>query len=142
MIAMLSASSLGKKAWVYTASASAENLSRLCTRYCSVESVIANGYDAVNLDLDVPNAQLTEYRVRGIPTVLYTIDSVEIYSALWTLGATYVKTNRPWLFTGIDQPVPRMTHAQYAAFWFVFFLSGGSAVVIGLFLRQKGIFSR
>ncbi|MEX2682819.1 MAG: glycerophosphodiester phosphodiesterase family protein [Candidatus Sigynarchaeota archaeon] len=142
MIAMLGASSLGKKAWVYTASASAENLSRLCTRSCSVESVIAKGYDAVNLDLDVPNARLAEYRAHGIPTILYTVDSVEIYSTLWTLGVMYVKTNRPWLFTGLDQPVPRMTHAQYAAFWLAFFAAGIAAVIFALILRQKGIVPR
>nr|MDO8116203.1 glycerophosphodiester phosphodiesterase family protein [Candidatus Sigynarchaeota archaeon] len=140
MIAMLNASPLGKKAWVYTASNSAENLTRLCTRSCPVESVITNGYDAVNLDLDVPNALLVEYHTRGIPTVVYTVDSVEIYSGLWTLGATYVKTNRPWLFTDLDQPVPRMTRAEYAAFWLVFFAAGGGAVVIALYLRQKRIF--
>ncbi|MBN2150170.1 MAG: hypothetical protein JW839_01865 [Candidatus Lokiarchaeota archaeon] len=140
MIAMLNASSLGKRAWVYTASASAENLSRLCTRSCSVESIIANGYDGVNLGLAVPNAQLAEYYARGIPTVVYTVDSVEIYSALWTLGVMYVKTNRPWLFTGLEQPVPRMDHAQYAAFWLSFFAAGGGAVVFALILRQKKIF--
>ncbi len=142
MISMLNASSLGKKAWVYTKSALAENLSRLCTMSCSVESVIANGYDAVNLDLDVPNAQLSEYYAHGIPTVVYTVDSVQIFSTLWTLGVTYVKTNRPWLFTGLDQPVPRMDHAQYAAFWLAFFAAGCGSVVIGLFLRQKGNSSR
>jgi glycerophosphoryl diester phosphodiesterase len=138
MITMLNASTLGKKAWVYTKSALAENLSRLCTMSCSVESVIANGFDGVNLGLEVTNAQLAAFYAHGIPTVVYTVDSVQIYSTLWTLGVTYVKTNRPWLFTGLDQPVPRMDHAQYAAFWLVFFAAGGGSVVICLYLRKKG----
>ncbi len=142
MITMLNVSSLGKKAWVYTRLASAANLSRLCTGSCSVESVIANDYDAVNMGLDVPNALLADYYAHGITTVLYTVDSVQIYSTLWTLGVTYVKTNCPWLFTGLDQPVPRMDHAQYAAFWLAFFAAGGGLVVIDLFLRQRGNISR
>jgi hypothetical protein len=142
MITMLNASTLGKKAWVYTASASAANLSKVCSWSCSVDSVFTKGFDLVNLDLDVSNAQLVEYYARGIPTVLYTVDSVQIFSTLWTLGVTYVKTNRPWLFIDLDQPVPRMDHAQYSAFWLAFFTAGGGSVVIGLFLRQKGNISR
>jgi glycerophosphoryl diester phosphodiesterase len=137
MIAMLNASALGKKAWVYSTWASAASLTRMCTSHCSVDYVIANGFDAVNSDLDVPNAQLAEYHTRGIPTVVYTVDSVPIYSTLWALGVTYVKTGRPWLFSDLDQPVPHIDPGQYTAFWLAFFAAGFGSVAIVLILGQQ-----
>ncbi|NMC06144.1 MAG: hypothetical protein GYA24_13090 [Candidatus Lokiarchaeota archaeon] len=128
MIAMLDASSLGKKAWVYTSSSSAANLSRLCTRSCSIDNVIDKGYDAVNLGLDVTNAQLAAYRARGITTVVYTVDSVPVFSTLWSLGVTYVKTGRPWLFEHLEQPLFRMDQSGYITSW-VFFLAIGCGAV-------------
>nr|MDO8114792.1 glycerophosphodiester phosphodiesterase family protein [Candidatus Sigynarchaeota archaeon] len=140
MLSNMTTSSLGKRAWVYTASADAVNLTRLCTYNCSVESVLAKGYDMVNTDVNIPNSQLRDFYAHGIPTILYTVDNVETFFTLWTLGVTYVKTNRPWLFTSLVQPVPRMDIAQHAMFWMIFWIIGCTVVLLTLYLKSRGIF--
>jgi hypothetical protein len=71
-LAMLTASSLGKKAWMYTSSVDAVNLTRTCNAACSVENIAAKGYELVNKGVDVDDVLLAAYQRAGIQVVVYT----------------------------------------------------------------------
>lgn len=141
MLTMLKTSTLGKKAWVYTSSASCANLTRMCTSNFSVANIRAKGYDMINTDVNIPNSQLRDLYQHSIPSVVYVVDNVQAFSTFWALGATYVKTDQPWLFTNLDKPIACMEQGQYTELFLILYVAGAGAIVFFLPLKSRGIFS-
>ncbi|HME53990.1 MAG TPA: glycerophosphodiester phosphodiesterase family protein [Candidatus Lokiarchaeia archaeon] len=138
MLAMLEASTLGKKSWVYTSSPLYANLTRMCTSNFTVANIHAKGYDMINTDVNIPNAQLHDLYQHGIPSVVYVVDNVEAFSTFWALGATYVKTDQPWLFSNLDKPIAFMDQEQYATLFLILYGAGAGAIAIFLLLKSRG----
>jgi glycerophosphoryl diester phosphodiesterase len=142
VIALLAASSLGKKAWMYTSSVDAVNLTRTCSSACSVENVVAKGYELVNTGVNVDDGLLAAYQQAGIPVVVYTIDDTLAFSALWVRGVTYVKSNRPWIFTSLATPVGAMSAVDHATCWMVFYLVSVLALATALLVKQHALMGK
>ena len=141
MLAMIKASTLGKKAWVYTSSASYANLTRVCSINCTVANIHAKGYDMINTDVNIPNDQLRDLYRHNIPSVVYVVDNVPAFSTFWSLGATYVKTDQPWLFTNLEKPIACIDIEQYAAMFLILYATGVFTIVILLYFKSRRISS-
>jgi glycerophosphoryl diester phosphodiesterase len=77
-----------------------------------------------------------EYRIltnAGVRVMVWTIESVERYSQLWCLGVEWVKTNSPYKFNDLQQPLLYFSALFYNTTWII--IIGAMAVTILIFFK-------
>ncbi len=77
------------------------------------------------------NAEYREFYREGFPIMVYTINSLERFCQLWCLGVRWVKTDAPYLFIDLNNPIWALRFEHYLILWGILYLVGvGSSVII------------
>ena len=76
-------------------------------------------YSYINTDDDYTNQEYQILTNAGIKVMVYTIDTVERYSQLWCLGVEWVKTNSPYKFNDLQQPLLYFSAMFYYTTWII-----------------------
>jgi len=80
------------------------------------------------------NFEYREFYKQGWPVMVYTINSIERFSQLWCLGARWVKTDAPYLFANLENPIWALRIEHYVILWVVIYIIAISTVVL---IRNK-----
>jgi hypothetical protein len=101
------------------------------------ESSLYN-YSYINTDDTYSNDGYKTLHQNDIPVMVYTIDAKERHSQLWCFGANWVKTNTPYKFNDITEPLWYMNEWNYYLILIIFFIAAiGFAMIIKSGLLNK-----
>ncbi|MHA1147720.1 MAG: glycerophosphodiester phosphodiesterase family protein [Promethearchaeota archaeon] len=64
------------------------------------------------------------------PIMVYTINSKERFSQLWCLGVKWVKTDAPYLFEDLDEPLWYLPFTSYLIIWIFVYISLGICILL------------
>ena len=76
------------------------------------------------------NAEYREFYRKDFPIMVYTINTIERFSQLWSLGVRWVKTDTPHLFVGQETPIWALRIEHYVILWVVIYIIAISSVVL------------
>lgn len=74
-----------------------------------------------------------------IPVMVYTIDAKERHSQLWCLGVKWVKTNVPYKFNELQEPLWYMNFWAYEIIWIILIIVVLSSTIVFRFISVKKI---
>ena len=86
----------------------------------TVDLLVEQGYEIVNIDTGITNRQVRAYRGERLGVNVYTIDEPWLFSQFWLSGVTSVTTNNIHTFNQIDRPLIYLPYARYMLFWGLF----------------------
>ncbi len=76
-------------------------------------------YSYINTGDDYTNQEYRALTSAGVDVMVWTIESVERYSQLWCLGVEWVKTNSPYKFNDLQQPLMYFSAVFYNTTWII-----------------------
>jgi len=74
----------------------------------------------------------------NISIMVYTIEAKERHSQLWCLGVKWVKTNSPYKFNDLEEPLWYMYFWSYEIVWIIFIITAlSSTIILRVMLSKK-----
>ncbi len=101
------------------------------TDLLSVEALVEQNYQIVNVDTGITTRQIRAYREERLGVNVYTIDEPWLFSQFWLSGVTSVTTNNIHTFSRLDRPVLNLPYARYVMFW------GLLGIVVAIWLASS-----
>lgn len=83
----------------------------------SVDSLLNQGYEIVNVDTGITNQAIRAFRAEGLGVNVYTIDEPWLFSQFWLAGVTSVTTNNVHTLNQLNRPLLNIPYARYVLFW-------------------------
>ena len=91
-------------------------------------------YSYINTADSYSNDEYRALNAADIKVMVWTIDSTERYCELWCLGVDWVKTNVPYKFNDLQNPIIYLSIEIYYTIWFSLI---ASAIVLTIFLIRR-----
>jgi glycerophosphoryl diester phosphodiesterase len=79
----------------------------------------AYNYSYINTGDGYTNQEYRNLNNAGVKVMVWTIEAVERFSQLWCLGVEWVKTNSPYKFNNLQQPIFYLTTNIYYITWII-----------------------
>jgi glycerophosphoinositol inositolphosphodiesterase len=73
----------------------------------------------------------------NIPVMVYTIDSIERFSQLWCLGASFVMTNEVHTFNDLKTPIWYLDIGIYSLIWIIIHITALNSLLVVKFVLLK-----
>ncbi|MFX1567894.1 MAG: glycerophosphodiester phosphodiesterase family protein [Promethearchaeota archaeon] len=93
------------------------------------ESSLYN-YSYINTEDTYSNIGYRALHQSDIPVMVYVIDTKERHSQLWCFGVNWVKTNTPYKFNNITEPLWYMNQWNYQIISIIFIIAAISSAII------------
>jgi glycerophosphoryl diester phosphodiesterase len=87
-------------------------------------------YSYINTGDDYTNQEYRTLTSAGLRVMVWTIESLERYSQLWCLGVEWVKTNSPYKFNNLQQPILYFPSMLYYSSWIIIIITMIAMVLI------------
>lgn len=101
------------------------------TNLPSVEALVEQTYQIINVDTGITTRQIRAYREERLGVNVYTIDEPWLFSQFWLSGVTSVTTNNVHTFNQLDRPILNLPYARYMMFW------GLLGIIVGIWLASS-----
>jgi len=94
-------------------------------------------YSYINTGDGYNNQEYISFNNAGVNIMVWTIESVERYSQLWCMGVDWIKTNSPYKFNELENPLFYLNSFAYYTIWIIMIISAIFISIFSMILPKK-----